>query len=98
MLGRSLGILASTNRERRTRLEIIASILDACHNWTRKTHVMFQCNLSYNLLKDYVDLLLEANLLLIENDSQSPLLRVSRKGEDFLKAYAGIKTMMEAPY
>jgi len=81
--------------ERRTHLDVIASILDACQYWTKKTHVMFQCNMSYKQLTDYLDMLLKANLLIIENDRQSPLLRVSSKGEDFLKAYNSIKTMME---
>jgi len=88
--------LASTSPERRTRLDVIASILDACQYWTLKTHVMYQCNLSFKLLTDYLDLLLEAHLLLIEDDRRSLLFRVSSKGKDFLRAYDGIKTMMES--
>jgi predicted transcriptional regulator len=86
--------LASISHERRTRLDVIASILDACHYGTKKTHLMYLCNLSFKQLTEYLGLLLEANLLSIQDDSQS-LFRVSSKGKDFLKAYDGIKTMME---
>ena len=79
----------------RTNLEIIASILDACHYGAKKTRVMYQCNLSFKQLRGYLDLLLEANLLLIENQPRYPLLRVSGKGKDFLKAYDSMKTLME---
>lgn len=95
MSGGSLCILASISPERRTHLEIIASILDTCRYWTKKTNVMYQCNMSYKQLAGYLDLLLEANLLLIENDRRSLLLRVSSKGKDFLKAYNTMMTMME---
>jgi predicted transcriptional regulator len=43
----------------------------------------------------YLDALLEANLLLIQNDRRSLLLRVSGKGKDFLKAYNSVITMLE---
>lgn len=87
--------MAGANSGRRTYLEIVASILDACHYWTKKTHVMYQCNMSSKQFTGYLDLLLEANLLIIENDRRSLLLRVSSKGKHFLKTYNSVKTMME---
>lgn len=56
---------------------------------------MYSCNLSFKQLTGYMDLLLRANLLSIESDRRYPLIRVSSKGKDFLKAYDDIKTMME---
>ena len=85
----------ATRRERRTSLEVIASILDACQYGTRKTNVMYQCKLSFKQLAGYLDLLLETNLLLSDNDRQYSLFRVSSKGKDFLKAYNSMKTLME---
>jgi predicted transcriptional regulator len=87
--------LATKDHERRTSFEIMASILDACHCGTRKTDVMYQCKLSFKQLTGYLNLLLEANLLLINYDRQYFLLRVSSKGKDFLKAYNSMKTLME---
>jgi predicted transcriptional regulator len=91
----SLRILSSINPERRTNLEIIASILNACHCGAKKTYMMSQCNMSSKQLTGYLDLLLEANLLLIKNNGRHPLFKVSNKGKDFLNAYETIKAMME---
>ena len=88
--------MASTSSENRTRIDIIASILDACHYGTKKTRVMYQCNLSFRQLTDYLDLLSKANLLIIENDRRFTLLRVSSKGKDLLKAYNSMKTIMNS--
>ena len=87
--------MESINSGRRGHLEIIASILDACRYSTRKTRMISQCNLSYPQFMGYLDLLLKANLLLIENNRQSLLFTVSGKGKDFLKAYSSVMTMLE---
>jgi hypothetical protein len=42
-----------------------------------------------------MDVLLKANLLLIEIDRGSILFRVSGKGKYFLEAYNSVKTMLE---
>jgi predicted transcriptional regulator len=76
-----LRILASTNSEGHTAGEIIASILDACQYWTARIRVMYRCNLSFKLLRGYLNLLLKMPLLLIKNDVQYLLFRVSRKGQ-----------------
>jgi predicted transcriptional regulator len=87
--------LVSINSGRRPHLEIVASILSTCRHWTKKTQVMSQCNMSSKQFTGYLDALLEANLLLIQNDRRSLLLRVSGKGKDFLKAYNSVITMLE---
>jgi predicted transcriptional regulator len=95
MLEGRLRILASTRPNRRSNLEIIVSILDTCRAWAKKTQVMNQCNMSSKQFTGYLDLLLEANLLSMENDCRSLVLRTTSKGKDFLKAYNTLKTMME---
>ena len=87
--------MTSVNSERRTQLKIIASILDACCYRTSKTHVMYQCNMSSKQLEVYLDVILKANLLLVENDCRSLRFRVSGKGKDFLKAYSSMMTILE---
>lgn len=87
--------MASASPEHRTHLDIIASILDACHYGTTKTHVMYRSNLCFKQLKQYMDLLLKANLLLIESDRPFVVFRVSGKGVHFLKAYHSLMNMME---
>jgi predicted transcriptional regulator len=56
---------------------------------------MYGCNLSFWQFGRYLDLMLGAKLLLIENNSPHPLFRISGKGRDFLKAYEDLKTLMK---
>jgi predicted transcriptional regulator len=86
-----------SNGFRRSNIEIIASILEACRYGTCKTRVMHLCNLSSRQLEGYVDLLLKASLLIIENDHRSFMLVVSSKGKCFLNTYRAMKTMIEKP-
>jgi predicted transcriptional regulator len=56
---------------------------------------MGMCGMSSKQLTGYLDMLLEANLLSIENDSRSPLFRASGKGKYFLQAYNSMMNMLE---
>ena len=87
--------MTSTSSKRRTHLGIIASILDTCLHHAKRTRVMSRCNMSYPQCNGYLDLLLKANLLSIENDRQSFRLITTSKGKDFLKAFNTAMTMLE---
>jgi hypothetical protein len=41
-------------RMKRDRLKIIAEILQAAKNGAKKTHIMYQCNLSYHQTKRFL--------------------------------------------
>lgn len=47
----------------RDRLSIIAAILQAVNCGARKTKIMFNANLSYNLLEKYLDICLQAGFV-----------------------------------
>lgn len=87
---------SSDAKRRRSHLEIVRQILDACHVNTKKTVLMSSCNLSFKQFAGYLDLMLGANLLLIENDGPRLLFRISDKGREFVKAYEELMTMIEA--
>jgi len=76
-------------------LEIIASILDACSNGTSKTRVLSQCNMNYPQFMSYLDFMVEAKLISIENHRRPILLRASEKGKEFIKAYNNVKAMLQ---
>ncbi|MDH5267795.1 MAG: winged helix-turn-helix domain-containing protein, partial [Candidatus Bathyarchaeota archaeon] len=44
---------------KRNRLEIISEILQVAKNGAKKTHVMYQCNLSYRQTEKYLNHLLK---------------------------------------
>jgi len=70
----------------RRRIEITRDILRAVsvNNGARKTRIMFRANLGYRVLLRYLKWLLEAGLLLLDEDSYYQL---TDKGQAFLSLY-----------
>lgn len=65
----------------RDRLQIIADILSTVSGRARKTQIMYQANLSYKLLCRYLDEVLDAGLVSVENGDQYVL---TAKGKEFI--------------
>ena len=74
---------------KRDRLEIIAQILHVAKNGAKKTHVMYQCNLSYNQTKNFINYLLETGLLRIGNSYHT-----TDKGLRFLQTYKTLDRLL----
>ena len=68
----------------RESLQIIADILSIVQNGVKKTHIMYQANLSYSLLCRYLDKVLEAGLV------RKDLTKywITKKGQSFLTRYS----------
>ena len=75
------------NSKYRSKLQIIADILHIAGEGAKKTRIMYQANLSYDLLKRYLTETLEAGLISIDKDAK--LYVITEKGEAFLKRYRG---------
>jgi len=83
-------------RTRATRLEIIARVLYACRGrGVKKTHLMYQCGMSFTQLEKYLDLILKARLIQVQGDNPHLCFRISGKGRRFLKAYESLKALMK---
>jgi predicted transcriptional regulator len=81
----------------RSRTDIVSQILEAAandSNGATKTKIMYKAFLSYAQLKDYVNMLVENNLLRYDLDSQ--VFKTTEKGHKFLKTYRQIEEAMEA--
>jgi predicted transcriptional regulator len=66
-------------------LDIIADILDAVRNDAKKTHIMFQANLSYSVLQRYLAEVINASLVTLHDEKQ--YYSLTDKGLEFLLAY-----------
>jgi len=79
--------------ERRNRINIIYDILRVIQERggeIKKTHIMYQANLSHNQMKLYLNELYKKKF--IENtDSKKPLIKITKKGLDFFQQYAQVK-------
>ncbi|MCX8154185.1 MAG: winged helix-turn-helix domain-containing protein [Candidatus Bathyarchaeota archaeon] len=69
----------------RSRLDIIADILRAVSQNAKKTQIMYQANLSFQVLQKYLSEVSDA--LLIEFNSQAQCYVLTDKGRAFLEAY-----------
>ena len=93
--------LRTNNKKRsnkhRGSLDIIADILEASKGKTRKTYLMYRCNLSFRQLENYLNLLLKRGLLkaIEDNSNNTSLFRITEKGERFLETYKGLLGLMK---
>ena len=83
----------------RSRMEIIASLLKYSIDGSRKTRLIYKCNLSLSLFNKYVDCLIEGELLQ-KNTEMNPRQRsietyhTTEKGMEFLRDYEKISKIL----
>jgi predicted transcriptional regulator len=78
--------------------DIIADILDASRGGAKRTHLMYQCNLSFRQLKSYSYFLVKQGFLrmIVRDDvSKNRSFEVTDKGREFLREYEGLKSLMK---
>ncbi|MDT7872653.1 MULTISPECIES: winged helix-turn-helix domain-containing protein [Stygiolobus] len=81
-------------RKKRTRYEIIHDILSQCENGAKKTWLMYKANLSYELTNNYINRLVEKDLI----TSKDGLYYLTDKGKkllELLKEYKEKKTALD---
>jgi predicted transcriptional regulator len=76
----------------RTRVEILASILQVASQGALKTHIMYRANLSHRQLEKYLAFLEERGLLAqgVDADLGNRMYRITEKGFDFLREYSHV--------
>ena len=89
----------STRKSRfiqRSRLDIIACILSNAENGSRKTRLIYQCNLSVSQFNKYATSLLDGALLETKiSGNRIVTYYTTPKGKDFLKDYQKIYTILK---
>lgn len=82
----------------RSRIDIIANILRAAEKGTRKTHIMYKCNLSYRQLHTYLEFLIERKLMkhtrATAEENSSGTYETTSKGKAFIQAYSSIRALI----
>jgi predicted transcriptional regulator len=77
---RRAGFLVSKNRDR---VSIVAAILEIAEQGARKTKIMFRGNLSYALLNKYLDLVIGAGFIRVEDS----IYQLTERGREFVRQY-----------
>ena len=81
-------------RLRRSNVDIIANILKVAKNGAKKTHIVYKANLNFKILKEYLDELVELNLISTDLDGN---IKTTDKGIQYLNYYFGFKEFMDSP-
>ena len=96
---RTMETSVSTKRRRfiqRSRLDIIACILLNAENGSRKTRLIYQCNLSVSQFNKYASSLLDGGLLETQiSGNKIVTFYTTHKGEEFLQDYKKIHQVLE---
>lgn len=92
--------LNSTGWSNRGWLEIIQFILLMCENGARKTHVMYRCNLNSKQINEYLDFLLDSNMLetIQERPNSKRLIyKTTDLGSKFVSRYKELANLFSKP-
>ena len=88
-------VLGSNPRKRRDRLHIIAEILGIAKNGSLKTQIMYNANLSWAQLNEYLSFLLETKLIAPLKQNEKTGYKMTSKGMRFLQNYAKIRGLLK---
>jgi len=72
---------------------MLATMLEATKGGTTKTKIMYSAFLSYSQLKDYLDILIENNLIEYLEGTQT--YKTTEKGLNFLKIHSEIGELLQ---
>ena len=78
------------SRRRRDRLSIMAEFLDVAREGALKTRIMYQANLSFAQLNEYLTLVIDLNLLEAVKTSERTIYKTTEKGLRYLQSYKEI--------
>jgi predicted transcriptional regulator len=82
---------------KRSDIDIMANILSAANKGTKKTRIMYSCNLSHSQLQIYLQILRELGFLgshSKKDDAKLNYFKTTTKGFKFLDAYRALKSLM----
>ena len=85
-----------TDFVKRGRLEIVYEILSVCRRPSKKTNILYRCNLSYEQLLKYLSYLISHDLLgSFEKERAGIFFQVTDKGRRFLEGYEILRNIVE---
>jgi len=80
----------------RSRIDIVACILGHSNDSSRKTRLIYRCNLSLSQFNIYAECLVEGGLLdRYTGRNGVEIYKITEKGKNFLKDYRRLKKVLE---
>jgi predicted transcriptional regulator len=82
---------------KRSDIDIMANILSEANKGTKKTRIMYRCNLSHSQLQVYLQVLRDMGFLAFHSKKEGTKLnyfKTTSKGLKFIDAYRALKSLM----
>ena len=82
--------------ERRTRIHALVDVLrviEAENGRAKPTHILYKANLSYKILKDYLNSLLQKGFIEVVLDKNRTYYRLTEKGQQYLNEYRKLEKL-----
>ena len=81
--------------KRRDQLHIVSEILKVAKQGESKTRIMYNVNLSFKGVNQYLNLMMENKLLLKTHEDYTPVYCTSEKGSTFLSGYTQLVQLLQ---
>jgi predicted transcriptional regulator len=81
--------------KRRDQLHIVNEILKVARQGASKTRIMYNVNLSFKGVNQYLNFMMENELLLKTHEDYKSVYYASEKGLTFLSSYAGLVQLLQ---
>ena len=82
--------------ERRTKIHVLIDVLrviEADSGRAKPTHILYRANLSYKILKDYLNALLQKGFIEVEIDKNHTYYKITEKGRKYLNEYRKLEKL-----
>ena len=81
--------------ERRDRLKIFAEIMEAAKGTQIKTRIMYQANLSFSQVNDYLSFLTEMCFIRVYEENKKKLYETTAKGNSYIENYMEMANLLQ---
>lgn len=82
-------------QKRRGKLEIMVDILKETCNPTKKTQIMYQCNMNFEQLKRYLRFMKFKGFIRINEKVGAITYQITEKGWNFVEKYEGLARLLQ---
>jgi|Deesub1362A_J573_1020465.scaffolds.fasta_scaffold01556_8 predicted transcriptional regulator len=76
--------------KRRSRFDIIIDILNVSVDGVNKTKIVYEANLNFKQAKEYIDFLIEAELMEEKTHRNAKIYQTTERGKELLKNFKKI--------
>jgi len=80
--------------KRRNDIDICADVLRIAQGGAKKTHIVYQANLNFKIVKRYLSRLMESGLLVFRDE----VYCTTDMGVRFLEVYGGLNSLLEGDF